>query len=83
MATTACRVTLEQSTVLALINKETSLLSPQPVNVEFQAILNSHIGVELTYQILILRVEMSLVGQCGLALVIHITDNPCRNSTRA
>ncbi len=45
--TTACRVTLKQSTVLALINKETSLLSPQLVNVEFQAILNSHIGVEL------------------------------------
>ena len=68
----ALAVALEQGAVLALVDEEARLLPPQPVHVELEAVLHCHVGVKLAYQVLVLGVEMRLVGQRGLALVIHI-----------
>ena len=76
--TSVVAVALEQGAVLALIDEEASLLASEPVDMELESVLDCDIGVELTNEILILGVEMSFIGQCGLALVVNIADNPRR-----
>ena len=64
----------EQRTVFTLVNKETCLLSFEPIDVEFESILQSHILVSIAIDESILLSEFRLIRQCGLALVIYILD---------
>ena len=58
----AVGVLLEEAAVVALVHEESRLLSAQPVNVEFQPVLNGHIfGVAADEEPVFLS-EVSLEG---------------------
>ena len=68
----ACRETLQESTVLTLVNEETGLLASQPVDIEHQSILYSRIIIRAAIEEAVLHIIHE--RQRGLALVIHILN---------
>ncbi len=69
---TALGVTLEQRTVFALIYKESRLLTTQPVNMKFQAILHGRVILRMAVEEPVFLTEVGFEGQRRLALVIDI-----------
>ena len=63
---------LEQGTVLTLIYEETGLLTAQPVDMELQSVLHSHVISIATQDKAILLAQVCLVWQGGLALVVDV-----------
>ena len=51
---------LEQGTVVTLVDEKSRLLPPEPVDIEFQPVFDSDIGLELTYNIIVDGVETGL-----------------------
>ena len=62
----------EQRTVVSLVYKEACFLSAEPVDAETETVFSSDIVFGRSDDILVLRVEMSLIGQGGLGFVIYI-----------
>ncbi len=65
---------LEQRTVVALVDKESGLLSFKPIDIEFETVFYGYISLESSYYIIVYRVEACLVGECGFRFVIHILN---------
>ena len=63
---------LKQRTVLTLIDEETGLLTTQPVDMELQSILHSHIIGITAQDKAILLAQVGLIRQGGLTLIIDI-----------
>ena len=68
----ALGVMLEQGAVLTLIYEETGLLTAQPIDMELQSVLHSHIISIATQDEAILLAQVCLVWQGGLALVVDV-----------
>ena len=69
---------LQQTAVLALIDKETGLLPLEPIDMEAEPVLQGLVGLHVADDVVVYRVEVSLVGQGGLALVIHVAHDAVR-----
>ena len=65
-----CRILLQQRTVITLVNKETSFLSTQPIHIEFQSVLKSHIIIRTAIDKAILHIIHK--WQCGFTLIVNI-----------
>ena len=68
----AARIVPQQRAVVALVEKESRFLPPEPVDIEFQGVFRGYRGLESSHEISILRVEMGLVGECGLGFIIYV-----------
>ena len=65
-------VMLQQTAVLALIDKESGLLSLEPIDVEAQTVFQRLVGLHVSDDVIIHGVEVGLVGKGSLALVIDV-----------
>ena len=65
----------QKRTVFALIHKETGLLTSQPIDMEFQPILNSHIVSITTQNKSVFLTEISLEWQSCFTLIINILES--------
>ena len=68
-------IMFQKRTIFALIHKETGLLTSQPVDMEFQSILNSHIVSITTQNKSVFLTEISLEWQSSFTLIINILES--------
>lgn len=64
--TATFRIVFEQRSVVALVDKKSCFLSFQPVNAETQSVFGGDVVFSRSDDILILRVEVSLIRESGL-----------------
>ena len=65
-------ILFQQTSVLALVNKEAGLLSLHPINLKLQAVLLGHrVGITAK-QVARLGINFLHKGQCLVALIVHI-----------
>ena len=76
---TTLRVSLEQVAVLALVDEEAGLLTLQPVDMEVQAVLHSHVAAHRTIDEAILVLHIRLKRQRCLAFVVNVLDLALRS----
>ena len=65
-------IALQQGAVLALVHEEARLLSLQPVDVELQSILHSHVVGAASLQEAVFGVEVGLEGQGRFRFIIDV-----------
>ncbi len=68
----ALGIMLQQGAVLTLVYEETGLLTAQPVDMELQSVLHSHIIGITTQDEAILLTQVCLVWQGGLTLIVDV-----------
>ena len=58
--------------VLTLVDEESRLLTLEPVDVEFESVLHSHVAAHRSIDESVLVLNVGLVGQSCLALVVDV-----------
>ena len=65
---------LQKASVVALVNEETSFLTFQPIDMELQAILKSHVILASANQEAVFLIQVGLERKRRLALVVNILN---------